>query len=134
MRLFALAFLMKREPGRALKMAYARLPEEEAYHLGYLTQSVLDTSIGVWKEQPKLRPDLLAGLRLGLSQTSWVAKAIGVETLALRELTPREELDRDVAALKALVGDTTKLVGDDWRGATLGDRAKKAVETLSETK
>jgi hypothetical protein len=134
LRLLCVGFLMRHGPTRALKMAYAKLLPEEDHPLGYLNQTLLDSAIFVWKQTPKRRADLLAGLRLGLSDPSWVAKAIAVEGLALGELLPREGLEGDLAALRGLVGDKTALRGDDWRGATLGERAKKAVETLSKTK
>jgi hypothetical protein len=134
LRLLCVGFLMRHGPTRALKMGYSKLTTDEAYPLGYLNQTLLDSAIYVWKQSPGMRNDLLEGLRFGLGQPSWVARAVAVEGLALGELLPREGLERDLSALRGLIEDKTSLRGDDWLGATLGERAKKAVETLSKSK
>jgi hypothetical protein len=63
-----------------------------------------------------------------------VAQIIAVEGLAMTELLPRKGLAQDIAAIQKLTGDTTQLKGEDWSGATLGNRAKKAIEVLSKKK
>ena len=133
-RLLSIHFLMRLDAARALRLAYAKLPKEEPYPLGYLKPTVLQGVESAWKKKPQRRPALLAAIRQGLSGPTWVAKIIAVELLGSKVLTPRKNLAADIASLKALYGDQTALSGSDWQGATLGAQAKKAVESLGKTK
>ncbi len=134
LRLLVVGFLMRVDPRRALELAYSRLPTTESYPLGYLNGTILDNAVYVWSKLKPLRKRLLEGLRLGLSSPSWVGKIIGVEGLSMKELLPRAGVAADLAAIRKLTGDTTPLKGIDWKDATLGKRAKKAVELLSKKK
>jgi hypothetical protein len=132
-RMITVGFLMQLDPARALRLAYEKLPTEEVYPPRVLHQALGDLPV-VWKKKPDQRKALLAALREGLSHESWVAKLIAVEGLGNPKLVPRPDLAGDLAALKKLTSDTTPLKGAGWQKATLGDRAKKAVEVLSKTK
>ena len=134
LRLLTVGFLMRIDPERALKIGYAKLPEGESYPHGYLNGTVLDNAVYVWKKYKPLRAKLLKGLRLGLDAPNWVGKIIAVEGLAMKELLPRKEVSQDIAKIKKLIDDKTKLKGDDWKEATLGKRAKKAIAVLSKKK
>lgn len=134
LRLLTVGFLMRIDPEKALKLAYAKLPVEESYPHGYLNGTILDNAVYVWKKNKPLRPKLLKGLRAGLSAPNWLGKIIAVEGLAMKELKPRKAVDADIAGIKKLTEDNTKLKGEDWKDATLGKRAKKAIEVLSKKK
>ena len=134
LRLLTVGFLMRIDPERALKIGYAKLPEGESYPHGYLNGTVLDNAVYAWKKYKPLRAKLLKGLRLGLDAPNWVGKIIAVEGLAMKELLPRKEVSQDIAKIKKLSDDKTKLKGDDWKEATLGKRAKKAIAVLSKKK
>lgn len=134
LRLLTVGFLMRIDPEKALKIGYAKLPVEESYPHGYLNGTILDNAVYVWKKYKPLRAKLLKGLRLGLTAPSWLAKIIAIEGLAMKELLPRKAVAQDIAEIKKLIDDKTKLKGDDWKDATLGKRAKKAIEVLSKKK
>lgn len=134
LRLLIIGFLMRLDPIKALKIAYETLPLDEPYEPGYLNGTIFDNASYVWKKSPKLRPALLKALRSGLTSPSWLAKIIAVEGLALNELLPRKGVAADIAAIQKLEADQTKLLGADWKDATLGKRAKKAIEVLSKKK
>jgi len=134
LRLLTVGFLMRIDPERALQIGYANLPAEESYPNGYLNGTILDNAVYVWKKLKPLRPKLLKGLRLGLAAPNWLGKIIAVEALAMKELMPRKSVAQDITEIKKLFSDRTKLKGEDWKDATLGKRAKKAVEVLSKKK
>ncbi len=134
LRLLSVGFLMRIDPEKALKIGYANLPPEESYPNGYLNGTILDNAVYVWKKYVLLRPKLLKGLRLGLTAPNWLGKIIAVEGLAMKELLPRKGLAQDIAEIQKLIRDKTVLKGKDWKDATLGKRAKKAVEVLSKKK
>jgi len=131
LRLLAVGFLMRLDPVRALRLGYDRLPKEEEYPRGAIRGGVFVEARTLWTKHPDKRPALLRGLRAGLAHPSWVAKAIAMEVLKDKAFLPRSGVKKDVAALRALFADETPLKGDDWRGATVGQWAKKAVEFLS---
>jgi len=134
LRLLTVGFLMRIDPDRALGLGYANLPAGESYPNGYLNGTVLDNAVYVWKKLKPLRPKLLKGLRKGLDAPSWLGKIIAIEGLAMKELLPRSAVAQDIAKITKLTGDKTVLMGDDWKGATLGERAKKAIAVLSNKK
>ena len=134
LRLWAVAFMLQHNPGRSLSLAYQHLPTSHQYHLGYLMGTVIKYVGVVWKENPALRKALLKGLRSGLTSKSWVARLIAVEGLGYEKIADRKDLDKDLAALRRMTGVKQPLKGADWRGETLGDRAKKAIEVLSKRK
>lgn len=134
LRLLTVGFLMRIDPERALRIGYAKLPVEESYPNGYLNGTILDNAVYVWKKHKPLRAKLLKGLRLGLTAPSWLGKIIAIEALAMKELMPRKAVAQDITEIKKLIDDKTKLKGEDWKDATLGKRAKKAIEVLSKKK
>jgi hypothetical protein len=134
LRLLTVGFLMRIDPEKALQVGYANLPPGESYPNGYLNGTVLDNAVYVWKKLKPLRAKLLKGLRLGLNAPTWIGKIIAVEGLAIKELLPRKGLAQDLTGIKKLIDDKTVLKGDDWKDATLGKRAKKAIEVLSKKK
>lgn len=131
LRMLAVGFLMRLDPIRALRLGYDKLPQEEEYPRGAIRGGVFVEARTLWQKHPSKRPVLLAGLRAGLAYPSWVAKAIAMEVLKDKAFLPRKGVKKDLAALRRLFGDATPLKGDDWRGATVGQWAKKAVEFLS---
>lgn len=131
LRMLAVGFLMRLDPVRALQLGYDKLPQEEEYPRGAIRGGVFVEARTLWQKSPSKRPALLRGLRAGLAHPSWVAKAIALEILKDKTFLPRNGLKKDLATLRGLYGDTTPLKGDDWRGATVGQWAKKAVEFLS---
>ncbi len=133
-KLLTIGYLMRIDPEKALKLAYAKLTPEEEYRHGYLNGTLMDNAVYVWRKYKALRPKLLKGLRLGLTGPNWLCKIIAVESLAMKELKLRQGVAGDIAAIKKLTEDKTKLKGDDWKDATLGQRAKKAIEVLSKKK
>lgn len=135
LRLLAVGYLGKIDPGPALARGLDALPEEDAYHQGILIQSVLEMWASLAKEPQAKRDALLATLRKAVSHPRIVGRLIAIESLAMspQEL-PREDVTQDLAALAKLAGDTARPTGDDWKGATLADRAKEAIEKLKGAK
>jgi hypothetical protein len=134
LRLLTVGFLMRIDPEKALKLGYAKLPMDESYPHGYLNGTILDNAVYVWKKYKPLRAKLLKGLRLGLNAPNWLGKIIAIEGLAMKELLPRKGIAQDIAGIKKLTSNKTLLKGDDWKDATIGKRAKKAIEVLSKKK
>jgi hypothetical protein len=135
LRLLAVGYLGKIDPDRALTRGLDALPEEDAYHQGILIQSVLELWASLAKAPQAKRDALLRTLRKAVSHPRIVGRLIAIESLALppTEL-PREDLDQDLAALAKAAGDTARPTGDDWKNATLAERAKEAIEKLKSAK
>ena len=129
-RLLVAGFLMRIDPKKALVLAGAHLPQNEHCPHEVLLATILDNAVYIWKRLPQKRPALLKALRQSLRRRSWIARIIGIEGLAAPGLRPRRGVPGDIAALRKVVRDQRRLRGDDWKGATVSKRARKAIKTL----